>query len=68
MRSQLGIRKIVAVMLYRFTHGFNFKHMSDKFNVGAFIIQKNVNIFCDVLCDKDKFFGKYISTPFGKGN
>jgi hypothetical protein len=30
------------------------------------LFKKNVNIFCDVLCDKDKLFGKYISTLFGK--
>jgi hypothetical protein len=61
MRPQLEISKIVAIVLYRFVHGFNPKHMSNTFDVGASIIHKYVDIIGDVLCG-DKFFGKYIST------
>jgi hypothetical protein len=51
MKSQLKIRKIVAIVLYRFVHGFNPKHMLDRFDVGTSIIQKNVDINCGVFCD-----------------
>lgn len=66
MRLQLKIKKVVAIVLYKFAHGFNFKHMLDRFDVGASIIQKYVNIVCDDFYDKNKFFGKYISTHFRK--
>jgi len=38
VRSQLEIKKIVVIVLYRFVHGFNPKHMSNKFDVGAYTI------------------------------
>jgi len=39
--------------------------MSNRFDVGAFIIQKYVNIIHNVPYNKDKFFfGKYICTLF----
>ncbi len=60
----LQLKKIVIIVLYRFEHGFNLKHMLHKFDVGASIIYKYVNIICNVLCDIDKFIGKYINTPF----
>jgi hypothetical protein len=66
MRLQLGIRKIIIVVLYRFVHGFNLKHMSDRFDINAPTIHKYVDIVCDVFCDKGKLFDKYISTPFGE--
>jgi hypothetical protein len=46
-----------------FAHGLNPKHMLDKFDVGTFIIHKYVDIDCDVLCNKEIFFGKYIKIP-----
>jgi hypothetical protein len=52
MKSQLKIKKIVAVVLYRFVHGFNLKHMLDRFDVGACIIRKicryNLGRFCNI--------------------
>jgi hypothetical protein len=51
MKSQEKIRKIVVVVLYRFVHGFNPKHMLYRFDVEAFVIQKYTNIICGVLCD-----------------
>ncbi len=39
MRSQLNIKKVVVVVFYRFVHGFNFKHMLDRFDVGASTIE-----------------------------
>ncbi len=62
VRLQLKIKKVVVVVLYRFA----FKHMLDRFDVGASIIQKYVNIVCDDFYDKNKFVGKYISTHFRK--
>jgi hypothetical protein len=62
MRSQLEIKKIVIVVLYKFVHGFSLKHMSDRFDINAPIIHKYVDIVCDVLCDKGKLFDKYIHT------
>jgi hypothetical protein len=64
MNLQLEIRKMIVVVLYRFVHGFSFKHMSNRFDVGAPIVQKYVDILYDVLCDKNKLFGKYINMPF----
>jgi hypothetical protein len=31
IRLQSKIKKIVAIVIYRFAHGFNFKHMFDRF-------------------------------------
>jgi hypothetical protein len=61
MKLQLEISKIVAIVLYRFVHALNPKHMSNTFDVGASIIHKYVDIIGDVLCG-NKFFGKYINT------
>jgi hypothetical protein len=44
-----------------FVHGFNPKHMSNTFDVGASIIHKYVDIIHDGFCH-NKFFGKCIST------
>ncbi len=52
-------------MLCRFAHGLSPKHMLDKFDVGASIVRKYVDIVCDVFCNKDKLFDKYIKTPTG---
>jgi hypothetical protein len=64
LRSQLKIKKVVAVLLYRFAHGFNFKHMLDRFDVGASTIRKYMDIVCDGFYDKNKFLDKYISKHF----
>jgi hypothetical protein len=64
MSPQVKIKKIVVVVLYKFVHGFNHKHMSNRFDIDAPIIQKYVDMFCNVFCDKYKFFGKYINMPF----
>ncbi len=53
-RPQLEIRKIMAIVIYWFAHGFNATHMGNRLNVGASIIRKYVDIVCDVLIDKDK--------------
>jgi len=37
--------------------------MVDRFDVGASTIKKYVDIVCDVLIEKDKFFSKYINIP-----
>jgi hypothetical protein len=37
--------------------------MSDRFDVGTSIVYKYVDIVCDVLCNKDKLFEKYIKIP-----
>jgi hypothetical protein len=59
--TQLEIKKIVVVVLYRFVHGFSLKHMSNRFDIRAPTIRKYVHIVCDILYDKDKLFGKYIN-------
>ncbi len=58
MKPQLEIKKIFVVVLYRFAHGFNFKHMWNRFDVGASIIQKYMDLIYAILYDKDKFFDK----------
>ncbi len=63
VKPQLEIRKIVAIIHCRFTHGHSAIHMVDHFNVGALTIRKYVDITCDVLIDRNKFFNKYIKIP-----
>jgi hypothetical protein len=67
IRSQLETKKIVAIVIYQFAHGFSATHMDlvlmDRLNVSASIIRKYVDIVYDVLIDKDKLFSKYISIP-----
>jgi hypothetical protein len=63
LRSQLEVKKIVATMLYMFAHGLSLKHMLDIFDVCTSTIHKYVDIVCDALCNKDKFFYKYIKNP-----
>jgi len=65
VRSPLKVRKIVVIVLYMFAHGLSPKHMLDKFDVGTSTICKYVDIVCDVLCNKDKLFDKYIKIPTG---
>jgi hypothetical protein len=65
VRRQLEVRKIVAIVLYQFAHGLSPKHISNRFNVGTSIECNYVDIVCDVLCNKDKLFDKYIKTPIG---
>jgi len=63
VRPQLEVGKIVAIVLYKFVHGLNPKHISNRFDVCASIVCNYVDIVCDVLCNKDKLFDKYIKTP-----
>jgi hypothetical protein len=49
-------------VLYKFAHGLSPKHVSNRFDVGASIVCNYVDIVCDVLCNKDKLFDKYIKT------
>ncbi len=37
--------------------------MANRFNVETSTLRKYVNIVCDILCDKNKLFSKYISIP-----
>jgi hypothetical protein len=50
LKSQQKIRKIVAIVFYRFVYGFNPKHMLDRFDVGASIIEKyaKYNLWCSL--------------------
>ncbi len=63
VRPQLEVGKIVAIVLYKFVHGLNPEHISNRFDVCASIVCNYVDIVCDVLCNKDKLFYKYIKTP-----
>jgi hypothetical protein len=64
MNLQVEIKKIVVVVLYKIVHGFSFKHMSNRLDVGAPIVRKYVDMVRDVLHDKNKLFGKYINMSF----
>jgi hypothetical protein len=57
---QLEVKEIVAIVLYMFAHGLSPKHMSNIFDMGAPTACKYVDIMCDVFCNKDKLFDKYI--------
>jgi hypothetical protein len=63
VRPQVEIRKIVAIVNYMLAHGNSATHMADQFNVRTSTIGKYVDIECDVSCDKNKLFDKYISIP-----
>jgi hypothetical protein len=65
-RPQLTIRKIMTIVVYLFLHGLNVTHMVNWLNLGASTIRKYVYIVCDVLINKNKMFGKYISIPYGQ--
>jgi hypothetical protein len=52
--------EIVTIVLYKIVHGFNFKHMSNRYDVGAPNVRKYVNL------DKEKLFGKYINMFFNE--
>ncbi len=67
VQPQVKIRKIVAIVIYRLTHGTSATHMADWFNVIASTIRKYVHIMCDALCDKNKLFSKYINIPSSDG-
>jgi hypothetical protein len=63
LQLEVKVRKIVAIVLYRFAHELSPKYMSNRFDVGAYTIHKYVNIVCDVFCNQDKLFDEYIKTP-----
>jgi hypothetical protein len=63
VRPHLEIKKMIAIIFYKFGNGHNATHVADCFNVGASIIWKYVDIVCDVLTNINKFFSKYISNP-----
>jgi len=46
-------------MLHRFAHGVNVNIIVDKFNVGAFIMCKYVDIVIDALIFKHKLISQY---------
>lgn len=50
MKAQLKIKKIIAIVLCKFDHGFSFKHMSNRFDVRASTIGHRYS--CDVFCDR----------------
>jgi hypothetical protein len=43
-------------VLYQFAHGFSANIIAKRFNVGAFIMHKYVDIVIDVLISRDKLF------------
>ncbi len=63
IRPQVEIRKIVAIVIYRLAHEKSATHMVNQFDVRTSTIRKYVHILCDVLCDKNKLFSKYINIP-----
>ena len=66
VRPQLEIRKIVAIVLYRFVHGHSLDHIADRLQVGGSTVRKYIDIVCDILVDRDKLFSHYISIPTGE--
>ena len=66
VRPQLEIKKILALVLYRFAHGVSPNpHISDCLQVGGSIVRKYVDIVYDVLISRDKLFSEYINIPIG---
>jgi hypothetical protein len=62
----LEIRKILALVLYKFVYGvFLDPHNSDHLSAGGSTVWKYIDIVCDVLISRDKLFSKCISIPIG---
>ncbi len=58
--SQLEIRKIVAIVIYRVNHGYRATHLANRVNVRASTIRKYFDIMIDVLPNRNKLLSKYI--------
>jgi hypothetical protein len=66
VRPQLEIRKILALVLYRFAHGVSPNpHISDRLQAGGSTVRKYVDLIYDVLISRDKLFSECISIPIG---
>jgi hypothetical protein len=52
------MKKIVIVVSYRFAHGFNFKHMWNRFDVDASTIRTYIELNYVILYDKNKLLNK----------
>ena len=53
VRSQLEIKKILALVLYRFVHGVSPNpYISNCFQAGGSIVRKYVDLICDVLTSR----------------
>jgi hypothetical protein len=66
VRPQLEIKKIVLIALYKFAHGFGFKHMWNMFDVGVSTIQKYMDLIYVVIYDKYKLLNKAHKHTFFK--
>ncbi len=56
----------MVIVIHQSVHGFSATHMVDRFNVGASIIRKYVDIVCDVLIDKHKLVNEYNNIPLNQ--
>jgi hypothetical protein len=65
VRAPLEPRKAIGLVLYQFAHGVSANIIANRFNVGAFIVHKYVDIVVDVLISRDKLFSRYIFIHYG---
>jgi hypothetical protein len=65
VRPQTEIRLIIAVVIYRFVHDHSPEHIQGRLQVAASTLRKYIDIFYDILTDRDKLFNTCISIPSG---
>ena len=59
-RPLLSMKKVVAMVMYKFTHVVSAPIMAERFNVGALTVRKYVDIVVDAFVSHEKLFDKYI--------
>jgi predicted DNA-binding protein YlxM (UPF0122 family) len=53
-QATINKKRIVAIIIYMFVHGYSVTHMAYWFNVDASTIRKYVDIVVDVLANVEK--------------
>ncbi len=53
----------MKIVFYRLTHGIWSKLMANLYNLDVSTIQKYIDIMCEILVDKDKFYKINIHLP-----
>jgi hypothetical protein len=53
----------MKIVLHILVHGIRIELMVNLYNVGASIIQKYIDIVCEILANKDKIYKIYIHLP-----
>jgi hypothetical protein len=65
VKAPFELRKAIGLVLYQLAYGVSANIITDRFNVGASIVHKYVDIIVNALIPRDKLFSLYISIPHG---